>query len=138
MAKRAGFVDHVYDERMRKVAEWLAQISTPPDPHTGGFRHLPPIGNTYFGESSGIFCIVAGLWQNRDPQFAANMQWMCEEQGSADLGLGWSFPSMAGYKEVLKAHAVVPEKPDYGSAWFAKPGSFCETRWVPTARPTSI
>jgi hypothetical protein len=122
MASRAGFANHLYDERVRKVAGWLARISTPRDPHTGGFRHLPPIGNTYYGESTGIFCIVAGLWKERDPQFAAHMQWMCEEHGSPGLGLGWSFPTMAGYKDLLKAHGVAAQKPDYGSAWFEKTG----------------
>ncbi|QDU92869.1 heparinase II/III family protein [Lignipirellula cremea] len=122
MAARAGFGNHLYEDRMRKVAEWFASISTPPDAHTGGFRHLPPIGNTYHGESTGMFGIVAGVWKKRDPQFAARMEWMCQQHGSPDLGLGWSFPSMTGYKDLLKAHGVKPQQPDYGSAWFRKTG----------------
>jgi len=122
MAERAGFANHLFDDRMRKVAEWLARISTPRDVHTDGYRHLPPIGNTYYGESTGMFCIVAGVWQKRDPEFAAQMQWMCEEHGSPGLGLGWSFPSMTGYTDLLKARSLAPEKPDYGSVWFKETG----------------
>ena len=122
MAARAGFSDFLYEDRMRKVMGWFAKISTPRDPRTGGFRHFPPIGNTYHGEPTGMFGIVAGLWKNRDPEFAANMQWMCEEHGSPDIGIGWSFPTMAGYKGLLKAHGVAPRKPDYGSAWFRNTG----------------
>ncbi len=122
MAARAGFANYLYEDRVRKVAQWFAKISTPRDIHTGGYRHHPPIGNTYHGESTGMFGILAGLWKERDPQFAAEMQWMCLEHGSPDLGLGWSFPCMTGYKDLLKAHGVAPQKPDYGSAWFRKTG----------------
>jgi len=122
MARRAGFADLIYHERVRKVIEWFARISTPPDPHTGGFRHLPPIGNTYHGEATGMFGIVAGLWKDRAPEFAAHMQWMCEQHGSPDMGLGWSFPTMTGYKRLLKAHGIKPKRPDYGSSWFRKTG----------------
>ena len=121
-ASRAGFGDHLYDDRMRRVAEWLARISTPPDSRAEGFRHLPPIGNTYYGESSGIFCIVAGVWEEQDPEFAARMQWMCEQQGNASLGLGWSFPSMTGYSGLLRARDVDARQPAYGSAWFSDTG----------------
>lgn len=122
MAARAGFANYLYENRVRKVAEWFAKTSTPPDVHTGGFRHLPPIGNTYHGEGTGMFGIVAGLWKERDPEFAAHMQWMCEQHGSPDLGLGWSFPAMTGYKLLLKSHGVQPRKPSYGSAWFRRTG----------------
>ena len=121
-ASRAGFGDYLFDDRMRRVAEWLARISTPPDARTDGFRHLPPIGNTYYGESSGIFCIVAGVWEEQDPEFAAHMQWMCEQQGNAALGLGWSFPSMTGYSGLLRARNVTARQPAYGSKWFSETG----------------
>ncbi|HQZ66815.1 MAG TPA: hypothetical protein PLY87_17105, partial [Planctomycetaceae bacterium] len=122
MASNAGFDDSVHDERIRKVIEWLAKISTPPDRRTGGFRHFPPVGNTYWGESSGMFGIVAGLWKDRDPEFAANMQWMCEEHGSPDIGLLGSFGTFSGYKTQLKANGVVPVAPAYGSEWFRNTG----------------
>jgi hypothetical protein len=122
MAARAGFTNYLYEERMRKVVEWLAQISTPPDAHTQGFRHLPPIGNTYFGESTNLFCIVAGVWKEQDPQFAGQMQWMCDQHGAADLGLGWSFPSMTGYKDLIMDPEIAAKKPEYGSKWFRNTG----------------
>ena len=127
MAQRAGFSNDLYDDRMRKVIEWLARISTPPNPRTGNSRHLPPIGNTYYGEASAMFCIVAGLWQERDPGFAARMQWMCEEQGTVSLGLGWSFPSMTGYTDFLQARGVKAETADFGSAWFPETGVVLRT-----------
>ncbi|MCA9039418.1 MAG: hypothetical protein KDA65_03625 [Planctomycetaceae bacterium] len=122
MASRAGFADYLYEERMRKVAEWFANISTPRDPSTQGFRHLPPVGNTYYGEATGLFGILAGLWKDRDPDFAAEMQWMYEEQGATGLGLGWSFPAMTGYTELLKDNAISPRAPGLKSRWFEKTG----------------
>jgi hypothetical protein len=122
MAERAGFADYLYADRVKKIAQWLAQISTPPDVHTNGFRHLPPIGNTYYGEASGVFCIVAGLWWQRDAEFAGQMQWMCEQHGTTALGLGWSFPSMAGYKDLIRPKGISATQPDYGSAWFRQTG----------------
>jgi hypothetical protein len=121
-ARRAGFSDFLFDDRMKKVIEWLAKISTPPDSQTEGFRHLPPIGNTYFGESTAMFCLVAGIWQHQEPRFAAQMQWMCEQHGTDKLGLGWSFPSLTGYRSMLYADRLEPEKPDYGSTWFSATG----------------
>jgi len=121
MASRAGFGDYLYEDRMRKVAEWFAKISTPRDIRTRGLRHHPPIGNTYHGENTSLFGIIAGLWKTRDPQFAAEMAWMSKEHGASNLGIGWSFPSLAGYKTLL-AGAIKPKRPAYGSSWFAKTG----------------
>ena len=122
MASRAGFGDYVYDERARKAIEWLAKISTPRDRRTGGFRHYPPIGNTYMGEGTGMFGIVAGLWKQRDPVFAAQMQWMCEEHGSPGIGLFGPFGTFSGYQRLLKSHGVAPKAPAYGSEWFRNTG----------------
>jgi hypothetical protein len=69
-----------------------------------------------------MFCLVAGIWQQEDPEFAAQMQWMCEQQGTDRLGLGWSFPSLAGYRSMLYAEELEPVKPDYGSTWFSETG----------------
>ena len=122
MAKNAGFGNHIHDERVRKVSEWLAKISTPRDRRTGGFRHYPPIGNTYMGEGTGMFGIIAGLWKDRDPVFAAQIQWMCEEHGSPPIGLFGPFGTFSGYKSLLKAHGVAPKAPQYGSEWFRNTG----------------
>lgn len=122
MASNAGFGNHIHDERVRKVSEWLAKISTPRDRRTGGFRHYPPIGNTYMGEGTGMFGIMAGLWKDRDPVFASHMQWMNEEHGSPPVGLFGPFATFSGYKSLLKQHGVAPKAPQYGSEWFHKTG----------------
>ena len=122
MASNAGLSKDLHDDRVRKVIEWLAKISTPRDRRTGGFRHYPPIGNTYMGEGTGMFGIVAGLWKERDPKFAAEMQWMCEEHGSPPVGLFGPFATLAGYRSLLKSHDVAPKVPSYGSEWFRKTG----------------
>ena len=55
MAHNAGFGDYLYDPKMRKIIEWFAKISTPPDSRLFGHRHFPPIGNTYISEPTGEF-----------------------------------------------------------------------------------
>ncbi len=123
MGANAGFSDYAFDPRMRKVIDWFAAISTPRDSRTGGFRHQPPIGNTYHGEPTGVYGLVAGLWKERDPAFAARMQWMFEQHGSfGGLGIGWNFPAMLGYRFLFTTHGVAPQPADYGSAWFRKTG----------------
>ena len=123
MASNAGYGDFTHETRVRKVMEWFAKISTPRDPRTLGFRHLPPIGNTYWGERTAMFGIIAGLWKERDPEFAANMQWMYEEQGKpGGLGGGWSFPTMVGNTQALLSRGVPAKQPAYGSAWFRQTG----------------
>ncbi len=123
MAANAGLGDYLYEDRMRKVAEWFATISTPRDSRTGGFRHHPPIGNTYHGEPTGVYGLLAGLWKERDPDFAARLQWMYQENGSlAGLGIGWSFPTMLGYKFLFDTHEVAAQPANFGSAWFRNTG----------------
>ncbi len=124
MAKNAGYSDRIYDPRMRKVIEWFALISTPRDTRTGGWRHQPPIGNTYPGEPNGIYGIAAALWKDKDPEFAARMQWLFEQHGSTPaLGSGWDFPVMAGYRFLMNASGVQPKPAaDFGSAYFRKTG----------------
>lgn len=123
MAANAGFGEYVYDERMRKVAEWFAGISTPRDSRTGGDRHQPPIGNTYHGEPTGVYGLLAGIWKERDPAFAGRMQTLYGENGSfGGLGIGWNFPAMLGYRFLFSAHGVTPQPAAYGSAWFRQTG----------------
>lgn len=122
MAKNAGFGNYLLEDRVKKVSEWLAKISTPRDVRTGGFRHYPPIGNTYMGEGTGMFGIMAGLWKEKDPVFAAQMQWMCDEHGSPPIGLFGPFGTFSGYRAMLKAHGVQPKPPVYGSEWFRNTG----------------
>ncbi len=124
MAANAGYSDRLYDPRMRKVLEWFALISTPRDARTGGWRHQPPIGNTYPGEPNGIYGIAAALWKDKDPEFAAHMQWLFEQHGSTPaLGSGWNFPAMLGYRFLMNASGVQPKPAaNFGSARFSKTG----------------
>jgi hypothetical protein len=139
MAANAGFSDRLYDPRMRKVIEWFALISTPRDARTGGWRHQPPIGNTYPGEPNGIHGIAAALWKDKDPEFAAKMQWLFEEHGSyPGLGSGWNFPTMLGYRFLMNSSGVRPKPAsDFGSARFRKTGAVLRNR-MDTDRETYL
>lgn len=123
MAANAGLSDDLYAPRMRKVIEWFAAISTPRDKRTGGFRHQPPIGNTYHGEPTGLYGLVAAMWKEKDPEFAAQMQWLYQEHGSfGGLGIGWNFPAMLGYRFMMNASGVTPKPATLGSRWFRNTG----------------
>lgn len=133
-----GFNDHLYHPKMKKVIEWLAKISSPPDERSLGHRHHLPIGNTYIREPSGEFGTVAFLWRDRDPQFASEMQWMHRQHGSQDApGIGGFFATLAGYRKVL-FDASIPEKPPrYASEWFPRTGVILRNGF-PTARETQL
>jgi len=139
MAANAGFSDRLYDPRMRKVLEWFALISTPRDARTGGWRHQPPIGNTYPGEPNGIYGVAAALWKDKDPEFAAKMQWLFEEHGSyPGLGSGWNFPTMLGYRFLMGSSGVKPKPAsDFGSGRFRKTGAVLRNR-MDTDRETYL
>jgi hypothetical protein len=123
MAANAGYSEYAFDPRMRKVIEWFAGISTPRDSRTGGFRHQPPIGNTYHGEPTGLYGLAAALWKERDPDFASRMQWMYEQNGSfGGLGIGWNFPAMLGYGFLMNQSGVTSKPAGLGSMWFRQTG----------------
>jgi hypothetical protein len=123
MARNAGFGDHLLDPQMRKVGEWFAKISTPPDSRLFGHRHFPPIGNTYISEPTGEFAVLAGLWKERDPVFASHMQWMHRQHGSpATPGIGGFFASFAGYRTLLVDDSIPATAPSYTSELFPETG----------------
>ena len=123
MAHNAGFNDYVYHPRMKKVIEWFGKISTPPDSRLKGWRHKPPIGNTYISEPCGAFATVAYLWKDRDPEFAAQMQWMWEQHGRYRApGIGGFYPTLAGYRTLLQAPNLKAKAPAYGSELFPETG----------------
>ena len=123
MAHNAGFNDYLYHPRMKKVIEWFAKISTPPDSRLKGWRHKPPIGNTYISEPCGAFATVAYLWKDRDPEFAAQMQWMWEQHGRyPSPGIGGFYPTLAGYRTLLQAPHLTAKAPAYGSELFPETG----------------
>ncbi len=137
-AHNAGLGDDLFAPRMKKVAEWLAKISTPPDPDLAGHRHLPPIGNTYVRSPTGEFGLLASLWQERDPEFARTMQWMDLQQGSPpDPAIGGFLPMFAGVRSILRPRSVVPLAPAYGSELFAKTGVVLRAHF-PSDRETQL
>ncbi len=123
MARNSGFEDHVHDPRMKKVMEFFAKITTPPDPRFGGLRHHPPIGNTFRFEVSNQYAIVAKVWEKVDPEFSANMQWMYRQEGSPNMGgASGSWPVMAGYRPLFIDDHLPEKAPRYGSELFPETG----------------
>ena len=138
MAHNAHFGDTLFDPKMKKVIEWFAKISTPPDAELDNHRHLPPIGNTYLREPSGEFGLVARLWKKADPAFAAQMQWMYEQQGSSsEPGLGGFYPAFAGYRALLIDHSIAAKPPAYKSELFPETGVMLRSHFS-SARETQL
>ena len=138
MAYNAGFNDYLYHPRMKKIAEWFAKISTPSDPELDGHRHLPPIGNTYMREPTGEFGLIANIWKRKDPEFAANMQWMHQQQGSpAEPGLGGFYPMLAGFRQLLIDPGIVAKPPAYRSEKFSRTGVMLRNHF-PSDRETQL
>lgn len=131
MARNSGFENHTFDPKMKKVLEWFAKISTPPDPRIKGWRHHPPIGNTYRFEPGAEYGIAAGIWKDHDPTFAANLRWMHEQQGNPDTGIGGAWPTLAGYRPLFlkRSESLTPKAPDYGSELFPETGVVLRNRY---------
>ncbi len=128
MAHNAGLGGDLFHPKMKKVMEWLAKISTPPDSRYGGYRHLPPIGNSYMIEPTGEFGVVARLWRDKDPQFSRQMQWMYRQQNSfAEPGIGGGYPALSGYRQLLLDPTISEEIPSYGSELFPETGVILRT-----------
>jgi hypothetical protein len=128
MARNSGFSNDIFNPRLKKVAEWFAKISTPPDSRINRWRHLPPIGNTYISEPSGEFGLLGYIWHKRDLEFAARMEWMFRQHGSQrHPGVGGFYPALAGYRSILRSlftekDAINVKPPRYGSELFPKTG----------------
>ena len=138
VAHNGRFNDFLHHPRMKKVAEWFAKISTPSDSGLAGHRHLPPIGNTYLREPTAEFGLVAHLWQNKDPEFAAHMQWMHRQQGSPqEPVLGGFAPMFAGYRQMLLDPSLVAKAPMYASELFPSTGVMLRNHF-PSNRETQL
>jgi hypothetical protein len=137
-ARNVGFANLLFDPKIKKVADWLAKISTPPDSAAQGDRHLPPIGNTYIRQPSGQFGLVANLWQQQDPDFAARMQWMFRQQGSPpSTGIGGFNPMFSGFRQLLRESSIEPKAPVYGSELFPNTGAMLRAHF-PATRETQL
>jgi len=139
MTYNAGFNNYLHeDPKIKKVARWYSKISTPPDSRTQGRRHLPPIGHTYISEPTGEFGVLASLFKEKDPAFAAEMQWMFRQQGSwPEPGIGGSFPGFAGYRKVLVGSTIPEKAPQYESEMFPNTGVLLRSNF-PSPRETRL
>ncbi|MHB9134465.1 MAG: hypothetical protein ACYDBB_25615 [Armatimonadota bacterium] len=139
MAYNAGFNDWLYtDPKVKTVMRWFAKTSTPPDSRIGGFRHRPPVGNTYLNEPNGESGILAYLFREKDPQFSAEMQWQFKQNNMYLAScVGGFLPAFAGYRQLL-VDPTLPEKaPRYGSELFPQTGVVLRDSY-PSARETYL
>ena len=138
MAHLAGRSDLLFAERTKRVALWFAKIATPPDSRLKGWRHNPPIGNTYKLEPCGQYGLLAALWRDHDPDLAAHMQWMHEQQGSAKTpGVGGFFAALAGYRRIYTDIRVDARQPAWGSELFPNAGAVLRAHF-PSDRETML
>ncbi len=128
--------DWTLHPKLREAIRWLASISTPRDPRLNDQRHMPEIGNTYLGERTCLAGWLARLWKEKDPEFAEQMQWAWNEQGSyTKPGIGGAYPSAAGYSWLMFDPSIPAKVPNWQSEWFPDCGvllrahfpSECET-----------
>ncbi len=125
IARNAGAPEdgQLFHPKLRKAIEWFGNISTPRDPRNNGFRRLPSIGHTYYNERTGMFGVMACLWKDRDPAFAAEMEWMHREQGSfGEPGILSYYPGFMGYRSFFKESGVTPDVPSWGSQFYQETG----------------
>lgn len=138
MANNSGYGDELDNPKLRLVAEWLAKISTPPDPNINNWRHLPPLGNTYRNEATSIFGLMAGLWRERNPEFSAEMLWMHEQQGSPTrMAIGGFTANLNGFYKLLGDAAKKTKAPNYKSEVFPENGVILRNIF-PSDRETTL
>jgi len=138
MANNAGFNDYLYSPRLRIFLNWFSKISTPPDSRVKGWRHLPPVGNTYLQEPTGEFGIVAYLFRDKDPEFSAQMQWMHQQHGSFSYpGIGGGYPGFAGYRAMMVDPKLPSKPPAWKSELFPQTGAILRNIF-PSDRETTL
>jgi hypothetical protein len=137
MTHNSGINDYLYDPKMKLVMLWLAKISTPPDARLQGWRHLPPIGNTYKLLPCWQFWLMASLWKEKDPDFAAQMAWMHQQQGSYPSEVGGFSAVLAGYRDLVLDATIKPKPMSFGSELFPETGVVLRNQY-PTDRETML
>ena len=138
MAYNSDGDETLFSPRMRKIIEWYGKISTPPDSRFAGFRHFPPIGDTWLFEASGQFAVIANLWKERDPAFAAEMQWLYQQYRSwPDAGIGGGHWGTLGFRHLLVDPTLPAKAPAYGSELFPQTGVILRNVF-PSDRETTL
>ncbi len=123
MAYNAGFNNYLHAPKIKTIINWFSKISTPPDSRLGGYRHLPPAGNTYLQEACGEFGILAFLFKDLDPAFSAHMQWMFKQQRSWPYpGVGGGYPAFAGFRSLMLDPTLPEQAPAWKSELFPRTG----------------
>jgi hypothetical protein len=125
IAKHAGAPDsgHLFDPKLRKAMEWFGNISTPRDPRNDGFRRWPTIGHTYVNERTTEFGVMASLWQEKDPAFAATMEWMHREHGCfGEPGILSYYTAFMGYRSYFRNSGIQPKVPAWTSTVYPETG----------------
>jgi hypothetical protein len=123
MAHNAGLNDYIFLPKVKTVANWFSKISCPPDSRLGGYRHLVSAGNTYLQEATGEFGLLANIFRDKDPAFAAQMQWMFKEHRSwPEPGTGGGYPGFAGFRGLLRDPNLPAKPPAWGSEIFPRAG----------------
>jgi len=107
----------LFHPAIKRVGQWYAESATPRDSRILNWRHLPPVGHVYkFDVAPALHAMLAFMWKDRDPEFAAHMKWMQLQQGNTRFqATGGFVPSFAGYRKLFMANTVVPKAPHYES-----------------------
>ncbi|HUT01521.1 MAG TPA: hypothetical protein VM031_03640, partial [Phycisphaerae bacterium] len=131
-------VDWVHHPKLKKTVEWLAKISTPPNPRSGGRRHLPAMGNPHTGGCTSLPGWLARMWRERDPVWAAGMQWMWAQHGWPGWpGIGGAYPGSRGYRALMFDASIPAAPPKWASECFAEAGAVFRAHF-PSDRETYL
>ncbi len=125
IARNAGAPNDgfLFDPNLKKAMQWFGNISTPRDPRNGGLRRWPTVGHTYVNERTSTFGMMANLWREKDPDFAAQMQWMNREHGSFNApGILSYYPAFMGYRWFFTNDDVNPKTPAWTSNCYPETG----------------
>lgn len=140
IARHAGATDdgHLFDPQLRQAAEWFGNLSTPRDPRRENFRRWPSLGHTYANERTGMFGVMACLYRDRDPGFAAEMEWMHREHGAfGEPGILSYYPALMGYRFLFRESGVTPKAPTWRSRVYPETGALLRNI-IGTDRETTL
>lgn len=125
IAKNAGAPEagQLFNPKLRKAIEWFGNIATPRDSKNKGLRRQPSFGHTYFNERTSTFGVMACLWKDKDPAFAAQLQWAHQEQGAFnEPGILSYYPAFMGYRSFFADSGVQPKTPAWTSQYYQETG----------------
>lgn len=89
---RTGLGDLLDDGRLLKIAMYHANLVTPPDPRTGGLRHLPEFGDCFdlAADPSAkrgrplFWKMLLPIWQETHPREANQIRWSLGDKTAED------------------------------------------------------